>query len=169
MGFGMIYLPSVVIITSYFKRRLSLASGVASCGGGIGTFAFAPIMHLLDDEYGWEYTLVILGLMMLFCFPLGALCKPLETSESSKSTVCEKEKSMKENHWQAVLKYCTGIFLSTTKKGKQIFYLLMDAKCSLFMLSNFLTCMGAIAPFVFTVVRSRVILRTQNHESNNNI
>ena len=149
----MIYLPSVVIIASYFKRRLSFASGVASCGGGIGTFAFAPIMQLLGDEYGWEYTMVILGLIMIFCFPLGALCKPLQTIESSKSMVCEKEKRIKENTWQAVMKYCKGIFISTTKKGKQIFYLLMDAKCSLFMLSNFFTCMGAIAPFVFTLVR----------------
>ena len=150
MGFGMIYLPSVVIITYYFKRRLSFASGVASCGGGIGTFAFAPIMQLLDDEYGWEYTLVILGLIIIFCFPLGALCKPLATTQTM---VCEKEKRMKENNWQAVMKYCKGIFLSITRKGKQIFYLLMDAKCSLFMLSNFFTCVGAIAPFVFTVVR----------------
>ena len=149
----MIYLPSVVIITSYFKRRLSFASGVASCGGGIGTFAFAPIMQLLDDEYGWEYTLVILGLIIIFCFPLGTLCKPLETSESSKSTVCEEEKRTKENNWQAVMKYCKGIFLSISKNGQQIFYLLTDAKCSLFMLSNFFTCMGATAPFVFTVVR----------------
>ena len=153
MGFGMIYLPSVVIITSYFKRRLSFASGVASCGGGIGTFAFAPIMQLLDDEYGWEYTLVILGLIIIFCFPLGALCKPLENSESSKTMVCEKEKRTKENNWQAVMKYCKGIFLSITKNGKKIFCLLTDAKCSLFMLSNFFTCIGAIGPFVFTVVR----------------
>ena len=146
----MIYLPSVVIITYYFKRKLALASGVASCGGGIGTFAFAPIMQFLDDEYGWEYTLVILGLIIIFCYPLGALCKPLE---STPTMVCEKEKRMKENNWHAVMKYCKAIFLSITGNGKQIFYLLMDAKCSLFMLSNFFTCMGAIAPFVFTVVR----------------
>ena len=153
MGFGMIYLPSVVIITYYFKERLSFANGVASCGGGVGTFAFAPIMHLLDDEYGWEYTLVVLGLIMIFCFPLGTLCKPLETSASSKPMACEKVKRMKDNNWQAVLKYCKGILFSTTKKGKRILNLLRDAKCSLFMLSCFFTCMGATVPFVFTVVR----------------
>ena len=146
----MIYLPSVVIITYYFKRRLAFASGVASCGGGIGTFAFAPIMQLLGDEYGWEYTLVILGLIIIFCFPLGALCKPLK---STQTMVCETEKRMKENNWQALMKYCKGIFLSMARNGKQIFYLLMDAKCSIFMLSNFFTCLGAIAPFIFTVVR----------------
>ena len=151
MGFGMIYLPSVVIITHYFKERLSFANGVASCGGGVGTFAFPPIMHLLDDEYGWKYTLVILGLIMIICFPLGALCQPLKTSASTKSTACEKEKWTRIN-WLGVKKFCKGILSSTTKKGKSILILLKDAKCCLFMLSNFLTCMGAVVPFVFTVV-----------------
>ena len=152
MGFGMIYLPSVVIITDYFKERLSFANGVASCGGGVGTFAFAPIMHLLDDEYGWEYTLVIFGLIMIICFPLGALCQPLKTSASTKCMACESKKWTMIN-CQEVMKYCKGILLlSTTKKGKSILILLKDAKCCLFMLSNFLTCMGAVVPFVFTVV-----------------
>ena len=149
----MIYLPSVVIITDYFKDRLSFASGVASCGGGVGTFAFAPIMNILDDEYGWEYTLVLLGLIMILCFPLGALCQPLQTSQSSKSMACEKKRA-KENNCEAFMKYCKGILFSTIKKGKCILDLLLDAKCSLFMLSNFFTCMGALVPFVFTVVRA---------------
>ena len=158
MGFGMIYLPSVVIITDYFKDRLSFANGVASCGGGVGTFAFAPIMHLLDDEYGWKYTLVILGLIMIICFPLGALCQPLKTSASTKCMAYESKKWTMIN-CQAVMKYCKGILLSTTKKGKSILILLKDAKCCLFMLSNFLTCMGAVVPFVFTVVSTIKITR----------
>ena len=162
MGFGMIYLPAVVIITSYFEKRLALASGVAGCGAGVGTFIFAPIMRLLDDEYGWEYTMMVLGLITLLCFPLGTLCRPLKTSESDQSmihnnvdqlrSITEISNSDKVNSCQAALKKCRRIICSTTKMGKRYLHLLMNAKCSLYMLSNFLTCMGAAVPFVYTVV-----------------
>ena len=158
----MIYLPSVVIITTYFEKRLSLASGVAACGAGVGTFTFAPIMHLLDDRYGWEYTLMGLGLTMLLCLPLGALCRPLSSSGSEQSKVqsnvdqfrekMEITESYRENYCKAAMKYCRIIVGSVTKRGKSYLHLLMDAKCSLYMLSNFLTCVGAAVPFVYAVV-----------------
>ena len=162
MGFGLIYLPAVVIITAYFEKRRALASGVAACGAGVGTFTFAPIMQLLDDNYGWKYALMVLGLIMLFCFPLGMLCRPLKTSGPDQSMVHHNEEqfgkimdisnSYKVNSCQAAMKYCQRIICSTAKKGKSYLYILLDPKSSLYMLSNFLTCMGAAVPFVYTVV-----------------
>lgn len=34
LGFGMIYLPSIVSVGYYFERRRALATGVALCGSG---------------------------------------------------------------------------------------------------------------------------------------
>ena len=38
------------------------------------------------------------------------------------------------------------------EKGKYYIYLFIDAKFSLFILSNFLTCIGGCVPFIFTLV-----------------
>ena len=159
MGLGMIYLPAVVVITTYFDKKLSLASGVASCGSGVGTFTFAPIMHLLDDNYGFEFTLLVLGLIILFCFPLGTLCQPHGASQSNPSVVHDDGEEFRmvinisnSSKVGAAMKYCKGIIFSATQRGKNYLSLLLDAKCGLYMLSNFLTCMGAAVPFVYTAV-----------------
>ena len=46
-GFGMVYLPSVVIVGYYFEKRRALATGIAVCGSGVGCFAFAPLTNFL--------------------------------------------------------------------------------------------------------------------------
>ncbi|EDW06545.2 uncharacterized protein Dmoj_GI21795 [Drosophila mojavensis] len=38
LGFGLIYLPAIVSVTQYFEARRSLATGIAVCGSGFGTF-----------------------------------------------------------------------------------------------------------------------------------
>ncbi|KAK7488006.1 hypothetical protein BaRGS_00020751 [Batillaria attramentaria] len=42
-GLGMIYLPSIVSVGYYFEKKRALATGIAVCGSGIGTFIFAPL------------------------------------------------------------------------------------------------------------------------------
>ena len=36
LGFGLMYLPAMDIVTHYFSRRLGLATGVAAAGSGLG-------------------------------------------------------------------------------------------------------------------------------------
>ena len=81
------YLPSTVIVTKYFDKRLAFASCISSGGAGVGTFIFAPFVHLLDDNYGWRFTLIILGILVLVCVPLGALYKPIDDHEYDHSIV----------------------------------------------------------------------------------
>ena len=54
MGFGLMYLPSIVIVGYYFDKKRALATGIAVCGSGIGTFIFGPFTRILLDEYGWK-------------------------------------------------------------------------------------------------------------------
>jgi MFS family permease len=42
LGFGMIYLPSIVSVGYYFEKKRAMATGIAVCGSGIGTFIFSP-------------------------------------------------------------------------------------------------------------------------------
>ncbi|KAL4709454.1 hypothetical protein ACJJTC_019751 [Scirpophaga incertulas] len=78
IGFGMIYLPSVVAVGYYFETRRSLATGIAVCGSGVGTFSFAPLAALLLREFGsWQNANLLLAGFILNCAVFGALMRPL--------------------------------------------------------------------------------------------
>ncbi|XP_044740488.1 uncharacterized protein LOC123301696 isoform X2 [Chrysoperla carnea] len=78
IGFGLIYLPAVVCVGYYFETKRSLATGIAVCGSGFGTFAFAPLATYLLEEYGWKGSNLILAGLILNCAICGALMRPLE-------------------------------------------------------------------------------------------
>ncbi|RZC42356.1 uncharacterized protein BDFB_003190, partial [Asbolus verrucosus] len=78
IGFGLIYLPAVVCVGYYFETKRSLATGIAVCGSGVGTFAFAPLASILLEEYGWKGANLILAGLILNCVIFGALMRPLE-------------------------------------------------------------------------------------------
>jgi len=57
----MMYLPAVVGVGYYFERRRAVATGIAVCGTGIGTFCMAPLAKLLLVSYDWRNAHYILG------------------------------------------------------------------------------------------------------------
>lgn len=77
LGFGLIYLPAIVSVTCYFEKYRSLATGIAVCGSGLGTFVFAPIITLLLQEYGWKGSMLIIGGLLLNCIVFGVIFRPL--------------------------------------------------------------------------------------------
>ncbi|RZB39502.1 monocarboxylate transporter 5 [Asbolus verrucosus] len=83
-GFGLIYLPAIVSVTTYFEKKRSLATGIAVCGSGFGTFIFAPIITKLLAEYGWRGAMLIIAGTVLECILFGALFRPLEGEEEKK-------------------------------------------------------------------------------------
>lgn len=83
LGFGLIYLPAVVCVGYYFETKRSLATGIAVCGSGVGTFAFAPLATMLLQAYGWKGANIILAGLILNCVAFGALMRPLEYPKSS--------------------------------------------------------------------------------------
>lgn len=83
-GFGMIYLPAVVAVGYYFETKRSLATGIAVCGSGFGTFAFAPLASYLLQQYGWKNSLLIFAGMILNCAIFGAMMRPLKYPKKKK-------------------------------------------------------------------------------------
>ncbi|KAK9709453.1 Major Facilitator Superfamily [Popillia japonica] len=97
-GFGLIYLPAIVSVTMYFEKKRSLATGIAVCGSGFGTFIFAPIITVLLREYGWRGSLMIIAGIVLECTIFGALFRPLEyesTTEKNRSKIGNSEIHLK--------------------------------------------------------------------------
>ncbi|XP_041973493.1 monocarboxylate transporter 12 [Aricia agestis] len=76
-GFGLIYLPAIVSVTVWFERYRSLATGIAVCGSGLGTFLFPPITSALISNFGWRGAMALIGAFILNCVPLGIMFRPV--------------------------------------------------------------------------------------------
>ncbi|XP_064651245.1 monocarboxylate transporter 12-like [Lineus longissimus] len=76
-GLSFVYLVSVVMVGSYFKKRRALANGIAMCGSGIGTFIMSPLLRFLLDKYGWNGTILILAGIALNGCVFSAFFRPV--------------------------------------------------------------------------------------------
>ena len=83
IGFGLLYLPSIVMVGLYFDRKRAFATGIAVCGSGIGTLFFAPLAQILIDEYGWKGMTIIMGGLMLNGLVSALIYKPIKAKKIS--------------------------------------------------------------------------------------
>jgi len=67
VGFGMMYIPSVVSAAPFFKKRRSLAIGICLCGSGVGTFSLAPVTQTILASYGWRWVCRAFAFLCLGC------------------------------------------------------------------------------------------------------
>lgn len=84
IGFGFIYLPAVVAVGYYFETKRSLATGIAVCGSGVGTFVFAPLANMLLANFDWKNSTLILAGLILNCAIFGAMMRPLTYPKEDK-------------------------------------------------------------------------------------
>ncbi|CAG2195436.1 Monocarboxylate transporter 14 [Mytilus edulis] len=81
-GFGMVYLPSIVSVGYYFDKRRPLATGIAVCGSGIGTFIFSPLLEYLSEVYDWRNLLRIMAGIILNGAVCGMLMRPIKSTNN---------------------------------------------------------------------------------------
>ncbi|XP_053406500.1 monocarboxylate transporter 12-like [Mercenaria mercenaria] len=80
IGKSLSFTPSILIVGQWFDKRRSLANGLSVAGAGFGTFAFAPLLETLLTKYGFTYTMVIMGGVMLVMSACGVLFRPVPSS-----------------------------------------------------------------------------------------
>ena len=78
IGFCFIYMPSVIIVGYYFEKWRPLATGIALCGSGVGTFVMGPISKILVEKYEWRGALLIQSGMILLCTLFAMAYRPIE-------------------------------------------------------------------------------------------
>ncbi|ESN94057.1 hypothetical protein HELRODRAFT_193822 [Helobdella robusta] len=102
IGFGLLYLPSIVMVGMYFDRKRALATGIAVCGSGLGTLLFAPLATYLCDTYGWRGANLIMAGLILNGLPCALVYKPLKAKKKRKKIYMENYKdSIKKDPSQA--------------------------------------------------------------------
>lgn len=90
-GLALCYVASIVIVAYYFERRRSLATGLAVCGTGIGTFVFAPLTIYLLDTFAWRGTLLILAGFFLNMVIFGLLMRDFDPFTEEAEVEAAKE------------------------------------------------------------------------------
>lgn len=83
-GLGMAYTPALVIVGHYFDKRLVLATGVATVGGGLGVFLLAPLMQFLTDVLTWRGAMLITAGLCLNLLVCGGVMRPLSLYKHNK-------------------------------------------------------------------------------------
>lgn len=78
VGFCFIYMPSVIIVGYYFEKWRPLATGIALCGSGVGTFVMGPLSKYLIEKVGWRSSLLIQAGMILMCSVFALAYRPIE-------------------------------------------------------------------------------------------
>ncbi|CAH1972935.1 unnamed protein product [Acanthoscelides obtectus] len=94
IGFGFLYVPSIITIGFYFERWRALATGIAVCGSGIGTFVFSPLSEILINIFGWRGALLCQGALVLSCVIYGSLFRPLKPTKLKKLKEDDEESEL---------------------------------------------------------------------------
>lgn len=111
-GFGSscLFVSSYVVISQYFDKKQSIATGIVASGTGIGLTAMAPILQALLDSYNWRNTYRIMaGIFSVVC----VLCLTFDPSILKKE---EKGSELGNNGEELSNELQVGSAVKTTKK-----------------------------------------------------
>lgn len=72
-GVGLIYIPSLPIISQWFSKKRSLANGISASGSGFGGMLFSWITGMMLERIGLQWTLRSTGLMTLVAHSVAVL------------------------------------------------------------------------------------------------
>lgn len=94
IGFCFIYIPSVITVGYYFERWRAIATGIAMCGSGVGTFIFAPLNSYLIQVYGWRFAMLVQSGIVLICALCGATYRPIKPVQVTMEEEPEEKEKM---------------------------------------------------------------------------
>ena len=83
LGTSCVLSASLNIISKYFKKRKSLATGILTCGQGGGVLIMSPLLQIMNDTLGWQNTYKIMAGVVLFLCLSGLTYSPNVQSEDA--------------------------------------------------------------------------------------
>ena len=137
VGFGFMYIPSVVAVAQHFTTKQALALGICVCGSGMGTFVLAPVEQFLLREVGWRWTFFCMGGLCWVCVICAASMTPVR-----QETTSDQESSSTTS--PSCLMKCISMFFSRK--------LLSSPNLSTFLLIVLGDCVASMSlyiPFTF--------------------
>ena len=148
-GFGMIYLPAVVIVGYYFESKRSLATGIAVCGSGMGSLALPPLANYIMSYLGsWTSVVLAFGLLCFSCTGFGCLMKPLNLEEENDD---DEKNDNNEKGTSTILESNQEVDVKSITSTKDMFNwkLLTNPNLVLLCLCHGLGNLGTFVPYFF--------------------
>lgn len=65
IGTGMLFIPSIAILSTYFSHRIGTAIGIAASGSSFGGVIYPIVFHRLLPKIGFAWTTRVLGFIIL--------------------------------------------------------------------------------------------------------
>ena len=81
LAFGLLHLPSVVIVGMWFDRKRGLATGIVVAGTGVGLFVLPPICQAMIDAWGWQCSMYGLAAIVPLSAPMCILYRDVPSSD----------------------------------------------------------------------------------------
>jgi fucose permease len=72
LGFGLLYIPSITLVSRSFVRKRALALGVSTAGAPLGGVIYTLMFEQLLPKVGFPWTVRIIGFTMLALFVASA-------------------------------------------------------------------------------------------------
>lgn len=104
IGFGIAYIPSVVVVCHYFERKRPIAMALACTGLGVGTFIVPPLVRFLVNYYHWRNAMLILAGITLNMLVCASLFRP--TSKASDESKIIKKKIIRVKMFRKTSFWC---------------------------------------------------------------
>lgn len=112
VGTSLFYFPIMSLAPRYFDQHRGFAMGFILSGSGMGGLLLAPVLHILIDSQGIQWTLRILGFLSLAmalpaaCVvkqPVGFEARQYSTSTRMNLSVVRRGTFLVQVHVQALL------------------------------------------------------------------
>ena len=125
-GFGLVYLPSIVVASHWFQAKRGVALGIIVSGSGIGASLMAKMVTFLLTCYDWRGTVVVLTGVILFMAAMGTLFRPVSSWNWKKKDADESDEDFpvirETGEATAAIngKFCIYIYTELYKQNGQI-------------------------------------------------
>ncbi|CAJ0944822.1 unnamed protein product, partial [Mesorhabditis belari] len=145
VGCGLIYCPAVLIVTIYFEKKRSLATGMMACGAGVGTILFGPIDDFVVRTYGWRCFFFMFSILFIACSLVGVTFRSFE------------KKQLKDVESDEFLRESPEV-KSIEESQQNNKDLLKSSTFLLYLISFLMTCIGYNSPIYFLPKRAQEAL-----------
>ena len=87
LGGCLLYNSSYLIVAKYFKKQLSMATGIVCLGASLGIIYTGPLVQFLIDSFGWRGTFRIMSITFTLACLLSLSFNPNVQETSSEENV----------------------------------------------------------------------------------
>ncbi|KAI9146913.1 riboflavin transporter MCH5 [Paramyrothecium foliicola] len=117
LGNGLVFTPSMTVISTYFTTKRALATAIAASGSTVGGLVFPSIVRTLLPTIGFGWTTRVIGFVQLVTLALALVTvKPGRIDKGTKAPMVD---------WGAFRKleytlFAAGSFLVSTRPGTEL-------------------------------------------------